>query len=87
MRENFTLGEQNENCVPITKRFPEEIGKSIDVMIRKTPCTLEQKKYCPKVLIALEGKRKNQTYPMKGYLGFDKTHENSEPACTGKSSL
>ena len=83
---NQTTGVNQFNCIPLTDlEVGLEVtgpgdGNSISLIIRLgTSDTPEQKKFCPKVVIDLDGgaRQNDQSRRLKSYVGFHKEEDDT----------
>ena len=78
---NQTTGVNQFNCSPLTElevTGPGD-GKSISLIIRPgTPDSPDQKKFCPKIVMYLDGATQNdQSRRLKAYVGFHKEEDDT----------
>ena len=78
---NQTTGVNEINCFPLTEletTGPGD-GNSISLIIRLgTSDTPDQKKFCPKIVMNLDGTRQNdKSRRLKAYVGLNKEEENT----------
>ena len=78
---NQTTGINELNCFPLTElevTGPGD-GNSISLIIRLgTSDTPDQKKFCPKIVMYLDGARQNdQSRRLKAYVGFHKEEDDT----------
>ena len=78
---NQTTGINELNCFPLTElevTGPGD-GNSISLIIRPgTPDSPDQKKFCPKIVMYLDGARQNdQSRRLKAYVGFHKEEDDT----------